>query len=160
MAASGRPFLQVEAQKLQQAHYLISIRSAYRVISDSLAAPGFAYLKTRITCVKRDASDEIETQRIRAAVSEPCDSASLERPVRQLLADKISGNQAESALGAGSSCGAQSGGKLSSAMALHLVHQAAFCVNGLRNQRSLTQKGFELSSEQLACSKGLYSMPI
>ena len=31
-------------------------------------------------------------------------------------------------------------------MALHLVHEAAFCVNGLRNQRSLTQKGFELSN--------------
>jgi len=31
-------------------------------------------------------------------------------------------------------------------MALHLVHEAAFCVNALRNQRSLTQKGFELSN--------------
>jgi hypothetical protein len=31
-------------------------------------------------------------------------------------------------------------------MALHLVHEAAFCVNGLRNQRSFTQKGFELSN--------------
>ena len=31
-------------------------------------------------------------------------------------------------------------------MALHLVHEAAFCVNALRHQRSLTQKGFELSN--------------
>ena len=31
-------------------------------------------------------------------------------------------------------------------MALHLVHEAAFCVNGLRKDRSLTQKGFELSN--------------
>jgi hypothetical protein len=31
-------------------------------------------------------------------------------------------------------------------MALHLVHEAALCVNGLRNPRSLTQKGFELSN--------------
>ncbi len=31
-------------------------------------------------------------------------------------------------------------------MALHLVHEAALCVNGLRSERSLTQKGFELSN--------------
>jgi hypothetical protein len=41
----------------------------------------------------------------------------------------------------------QSGGQtIWPRMALHLVHEAAFCVNGLRNQRSLTQKGFELSN--------------
>jgi hypothetical protein len=31
-------------------------------------------------------------------------------------------------------------------MGLHLVHEAALCVNGLRHERSLTQKGFELSN--------------
>jgi hypothetical protein len=31
-------------------------------------------------------------------------------------------------------------------MALHLVHEASLCVNGLRHERSLTQKGFELSN--------------
>ena len=31
-------------------------------------------------------------------------------------------------------------------MALRLVHEAALCVNSLRHQRSLTQKGFELSN--------------
>jgi hypothetical protein len=31
-------------------------------------------------------------------------------------------------------------------MALHLVHEAALCVSGLRKHRSLTQKGFELSN--------------
>jgi hypothetical protein len=31
-------------------------------------------------------------------------------------------------------------------MALHLVHEAALCVSGLRKDRSLTQKGFELSN--------------
>jgi hypothetical protein len=31
-------------------------------------------------------------------------------------------------------------------MALHLVHEAALCVNGLRKDRSLTQKGFELAN--------------
>jgi hypothetical protein len=37
---------------------------------------------------------QIETQRTRRKQrTEPCDPASLERAVRQLLADKISGNQ-------------------------------------------------------------------
>ena len=31
-------------------------------------------------------------------------------------------------------------------MGLHLVHEAALCLNGLRHERSLTQKGFELSN--------------
>jgi hypothetical protein len=31
-------------------------------------------------------------------------------------------------------------------MTLHLVHEAAPCVNGLRQECSLTQKGFELSN--------------
>ena len=103
--------------------------------------------------------------------TEPCDPASLERQVRQLLADKSSGNQfgiwllAPEHLRLGTwdllcAWSQSSGDSLWPRLALHLGHEAAFCVNGLRNQRSLTQKGFELSSEQLACSKGLYSMPI
>src|ERR1700682_1950611 len=51
------------------------------------------------------------------------------------------------ALGICSVLGARAADKRSGrAWALHLVHEAAFCVNGLRNQRSLTQKGFELSN--------------
>lgn len=89
--------------------------------------------------------------------TEPCDPASLERQVRQLLADKISGNQVGiwllapehlrlgtwDLLCAWSQC---SGQTLWPRMALHLVHEAALCVNGLRSERSLTQKGFELSN--------------
>jgi len=101
---------------------------------------------------------QIETQRTRRKQrTEPCDPASLERAVRQLLADKISGNQvgiwllAPEHLRLGTwdllCAWSQSGGQtIWPRMALHLVHEAAFCVNGLRNQRSLTQKGFELSN--------------
>jgi hypothetical protein len=77
--------------------------------------------------------------------------------VCQLLADKISGNQVGiwllapehlrlgtwDLLRAWSQSGADA---LWPRMALHLVHEAAFCVNGLRNQRSFTQKSFELSN--------------
>jgi hypothetical protein len=74
-----------------------------------------------------------------------------------LLADKISGNQvgiwllAPEHLRLGTwdllCAWSQSGGQtIWPRMALHLVHEAAFCVNALRNQRSLTQKGFELSN--------------
>jgi hypothetical protein len=67
-----------------------------------------------------------------------------------LPADKISGNQvgirllAPEHLRLGTwdllCAWSQSGGQtLWPRMALHLVHEAAFCVNGLRNQRSLTQ---------------------
>ena len=101
---------------------------------------------------------QIETQRTRRKQrAEPCDPASLERQVRQLLADKISGNQvgiwllAPEHLRLGTwdllCAWSHSGGQtLWPRMALHLVHEAAFCVNALRNQRSLTQKGFELSN--------------
>ena len=147
MAASGRPFLQVEAQKLQQAHYLISIRSALRVISDSLAAPGFALL---------NAADRLMSGKSAATVTS--DQRILCLHCRSAAASVQSGDGRFATLNRMQrlSCGTPSQ-KLASA---NLGHQAAFCVNGLRNQRSLTQKGFELSSEQLACSKGLYSMPI
>jgi hypothetical protein len=39
-----------------------------------------------------------------------------------------------------------SGQTLWPSLALHLVHEAALCVHGLRTQRSLTQKGFELAN--------------
>jgi len=69
-----------------------------------------------------------------------------------LLADKISGNQvgiwllAPEHLRLGTwdllcSWSQSSGQTIWPRMALHLVHEAALCVNGLRNQRSLTQKG-------------------
>ncbi len=88
---------------------------------------------------------------------EPCDPASLQRQVRQLLADKVSGNQVGiwllapehlrlgtwDLLRAWSQC---SGEQLAPRMGLHLVHEAALCVNGIRRDRSLSQKGFELAN--------------
>jgi Transposase DDE domain len=77
--------------------------------------------------------------------------------VRQLLADKLSGNQvgiwllAPEHLRLGSwellCAWSQSGGEtVEPRLALHLVHEAALCVAGLRRDRSLSQKGFELAN--------------
>ena len=98
----------------------------------------------------------IETQRTKQRVkSEPCDPTSLERGVRQLLADKISGNMVglwlliPEHLRLGTwplVCGwtGQPGERIEPRIALQLIHEAALCVTGIREKRTLSQKGFEL----------------
>ena len=86
---------------------------------------------------------------------EPCDPTSLERGVRQLLADKISGNLVglwllvpeHLRLGTWDLLCGWTGSptpRLEPRVALQLVHEAALCVTGVRQQRTLSQKGFEL----------------
>jgi hypothetical protein len=81
----------------------------------------------------------------------------MERGVRQLLADKISGNMVglwllipeHLRLGTWDLfCGwsAQPGQRVEPRLALQLVHEAALCSTGLRQQRSLSQRGFELAN--------------
>ena len=100
----------------------------------------------------------IETHRTKDKVrKERCDSKSLERQVRQLLADKISGNLVgvwllipeylrlgiwdllKSWSVAADEC-------VEPRLALQLVNEAALCVNGIRQKRTLSQKGFELAN--------------
>lgn len=100
----------------------------------------------------------IETHRTKEKVrKERCDPKSIERQVRQLLADKISGNLVgvwllipeylrlgtwdllKSWAGAGDRC-------VEARLALQLVNEAALCVNGIRQKRTLSQKGFELAN--------------
>ena len=100
----------------------------------------------------------IQAQRTRArAVVQPCDPASLQRGVRQLLADKISGNLVglwllipeHLRLGTWDLlCGwsGQAGDCVEPRLALQLVHEAALCSTGLRRQRCLSQRGFELAN--------------
>ena len=100
----------------------------------------------------------IQTQRTRRKQrSEPVDPKSLERHVRQLLADKISGNQLGlwllvpehltlgtwDLLCGWTGCPTPSVGPR---LALQLVHEAALCVTGVRQGRSLSQKGFEVAN--------------
>jgi hypothetical protein len=86
---------------------------------------------------------------------EPADPANLERGVRQLLADRVSGDMLGlwllvpehlrlgtwDLLCAWSQRGTE---RVEPRLALQLVHEAALCVTGIRQSRSLSQKGFEL----------------
>src|SRR5208337_972612 len=126
----------------------LTILLAFGASSESSAT--LVCKKKLYACRPKSVPQQIETQRTRRKQrTEPCDPASLERQVRQLLADDIFGNQvciwllAPELLRLGACdflCAlSQSGGQtIWPRMALHLVHEAAFCVNGLRNQRSLT----------------------
>lgn len=77
--------------------------------------------------------------------------------MRQLLADKVSGNLVglwllipeHLRLGTWDLlCGwsAQPGGRVEPRLALQLVHEAALCNTGLRHRRALSQRGFELAN--------------
>ena len=101
---------------------------------------------------------KVETLRTKKRIrNEPSDSASLERGVRQLLADKVSGNLVglwllipeHLRLGTWDLlCGwsGQSGARVEPRLALQLVHEAALCLTGMRHQRVLSQRGFELAN--------------
>lgn len=88
---------------------------------------------------------------------EPCDPLSLERAVRQLLADKVSGTLVGPwllvpeylRLGAWDLlCGWTRSlpTTVYPRLALQLVNEAALCVTGIRQRRSLSQRGFELAN--------------
>jgi hypothetical protein len=99
---------------------------------------------------------ELETFRtLRKNRREKVDSRSLERGVRQLLADKISGNLVglrllapeHLRLGTGDLLTRGAGpspSDLSPCLALPLIHEAALGVVHLRTSRTLSPKGFEL----------------
>ena len=101
---------------------------------------------------------KIETQRTKKRKwSEPCDPASLERGVRQLLADKVSGNliglwlliPEHLRLGTWDLlCGwsGQPGGEWSLAWLCNWFTRPRCAVTGVRQQRVLSQRGFELAN--------------
>jgi hypothetical protein len=88
---------------------------------------------------------------------ESSDPASIERGLRQLLADKVSGNllgvwllvPEHLRLGTWDllcQWTGQPGERVEPRLALQLVHEAALCVSGVRQARCLSQKGFELAN--------------
>jgi hypothetical protein len=90
-------------------------------------------------------------------VSAPADPKSLERQNRQLLAEKISGNQVgiwlllpeHLRLGTWDllcSWSGQAPERVEPRLALHLVNEAAMCLCSYRQRRTLSQKGFELAN--------------
>jgi hypothetical protein len=100
----------------------------------------------------------LETQRSRTQNRpEPCDPCSLERGVRQLLADKVSGTALglwllvpeHLRLGTWDLLLSWSGGaaeRVEPRLALQLVHEAALCTTGIRAKRALTQPGLALAN--------------
>ncbi len=100
----------------------------------------------------------VQTQRTRKKQrSLPADPKSLERQVRQALADKISGNQIgiglllpeHLRLGTWDLMRTWSGlppDRVEPRLALHLVNEAALCLCSCRQRRTLSQKGFELAN--------------
>ena len=88
----------------------------------------------------------------------PCDPLSIERGVRQFLADKVSGNLAgiwllvaeHLRLGTWDLlCGwtGQPTERVEPRLAMQLVHEAAVCTSGIRADRTLHQRGgFELAN--------------
>jgi hypothetical protein len=88
--------------------------------------------------------------------AEPCDPSSIERGVRQLLADKVSGHLVgvwllvaeDLRLGTWDlvrGWTGQPGASVEPRLALQLVHEAAICTTGIRSDRTLTHRGgFEL----------------
>jgi len=102
-------------------------------------------------------SKAIETHRTKAKTRcERCDPGSLEREVRQLLANKISGTMVgiwlliPEYLRLGiwdilKSWSRMPDEQVETRLALQLVNEAALCVKGIREKRTLSQKGFEVA---------------
>jgi hypothetical protein len=87
----------------------------------------------------------------------PCDPGSIERGVRQLLADKVMGNLAGIwllapellRLGAWDlvcSWTTQRPDRVEPRLALQLIHESALCTTGLRHRRTVNQHIFELAN--------------
>ena len=117
--------------------------------------PITAFKKKLHTCRPRLEAEQFAA-RVTKAVVRPvaADPRSIERGVRQRLADKISDNTAglwllipeHLRLGTWDLlCGwtGQSPQRVEPRLALQLVHEAALCSNGVRTGRCLTMRGFE-----------------
>jgi Transposase DDE domain len=100
----------------------------------------------------------VPTRRSTAQIhQEPCDPSSLERAIRQLLADKVSSSTLglwllvpeHLRLGTWDLLRGWTGhtsDRVEPRLALQLVHEAALCTTGIRARRTLTQRGFALSN--------------
>src|SRR4030042_1437684 len=117
-----------------------------------------AFKKKLHLCRPGNAPIEIETHRtkekVRLELSDPSD---LERGVRQLLANKVSGTLVgiwllipeHLRLGTWDLLKAWSGmpdERVEPRLAMQLINESALCVNGIRMKRSLSQRGFELAN--------------
>lgn len=144
----------VVAQKLRQTHFPISLRSVRRIIADY----GLQKKLYLLNPCRQDPPALLTAQSTRQFQRKVrVDEQSLERDVRQLLADKVSGNllglwllvPEHLRLGTWDLLrhwtATLNPRALAPRLALHLVHEAALCRPSLRYERSLRHKGFELA---------------
>jgi len=143
---------EVIAQKIRQQSLAISQRSVERIIAD------YGLQKKLYALNPANPPQFVQTQRTRTKQRcAPADPKSLERQVRQLLADKVSGNQVgiwlllpeHLRLGTWDLMRSWSGlptERVEPRLALHLVNEAAMCLCSYRHRRTLSQKGFELAN--------------
>lgn len=101
---------------------------------------------------------EIETCRTSRTIrTERCDPQSIERGVRGLLADKVSGNMVgiwlmiPEHLRIGTwdllkSWTKKSGDQVDPRLAMQLINESSLCVKRIRHKQTLSQKGFELAN--------------
>lgn len=127
----------------------------YAVLSGS--SLNLAFKKKLHICRPAAEPVKIETHRTREKVRlELSDPHEIERGVRQLLANKISGTMVGIwllipeylRLGTWDLLKSWSGmpdERIEPRLALQLVNESALCVNGIRMKRTLSQKGFELA---------------
>lgn len=114
--------------------------------------------KKKLHRYRPGAEKQVETQHTKQRIKrKSVTPRSLEREVRQLLADKVSGNMVGlwllvpehlrlgtwDLLRGWSARGPEC---IEPRLALQLVHEAALCTNGIRDKRCLSQKGFELTN--------------
>ncbi len=105
-----------------------------------------------------EVAEKIETHRTKEKIRfENGDPQSIERKVRQLLANKISGNLTgiwlliPEYLRLGTfdlvkSWTRSTDNRSEGRLALQLINEAALCVTGIRDKRTLSQKGFEVAN--------------
>jgi hypothetical protein len=142
----------VIGQKVRQQGLVLSDRSIERIIAD------YGLQKKLYALNPANPPQFVQTQRTRKKQRPvPADPKSLERQNRQLLSDKISGNQIgiwlllpeHLRLGIWDllcSWSAQPPERVEPRLALHLVNEAAMCLCSYRQRRTLSQKGFELAN--------------
>jgi hypothetical protein len=114
--------------------------------------------KKKLYRYRPDAQPPVQAQTTKTRTTPvPCDPRSIERGVRQLLADKAMGNLAGVwllapellRLGAWDlvcSWTTQRPDRVEPRLALQLIHEAALCTTGLRHRRTVNQHIFELAN--------------
>ena len=143
---------EVIASKLRQDGYPIATRSVERIISQ------YGLQKKLHIPFPSDDPKKVDTQRTKETQRrEPADPRSIERAVRQLLCDKIMGNLVgiwllipeHLQLGTWDllrQWTRKHTAHLEGRIAMQMVHEAALCLTGQRQKRTLSQQGFEVAN--------------